>query len=343
MIRYAVVGTGPISRQFVDAATHQGDWRLRGVLGSSPARAQKFLSTLHVVPAEAVAHGSVAELAKSRDVDVVYVASPNSMHFSVTCEVLASGKHVIVEKPAFSTLQEWMKACEIADSRGVLLLEAARHIYEDNYQILRSAVSALGAVTGASFVFRQYSSRFQAHLAGARPKVFSAEYSGGAMADLGVYQLYAAVDWFGVPDKAEYQARILDTGADAEGVAVLRYPDFDVSLAVSKVQSSRQDNEVYGQEGEVLSFNNVAAVKWLRWSGPAGGSDSAAPLSPVASNPLSPEVKHFTRRLLAYPAEPMESPYTHDRLRKLGADVIAVSERLRRSAGVVFPADLHIG
>jgi predicted dehydrogenase len=344
MIRYAVVGTGPISRQFVNAATDHGGWRLRGVLGSSHARGQQeFLSSLHVVPAEAVAHGSLAELAKSRDVDVVYVASPNSLHFSVTCEALAHGKHVIVEKPAFSTLQEWMEACEIADSRGVLLLEAARHIYEDNYQILSSAVSELGGVTGASLVFRQYSSRFQAYLAGARPKVFSAEYSGGALADLGVYQLYAAVDWFGVPDEARYHARILDTGADAEGVAVLRYPDFDVSLAVSKVQSSRQDNEVYGRESEVLSFNNVAGIEWLRWSRPAGGADSAGPLRPVAGNPLSPEVNQFTRRLLAYPAEPLESPYTHDRLRKLGADVIAVSERLRRSAGVVFPADLRMG
>ena len=88
---------------------------------------------------------------------------------------------------------------------------------------------------------------------------------------------------------------------------------------------------------------NVAAIEWPRRSRPAGGADSAGPLRPVARNPLSPEVNHFTRRLLAYPAEPLESPYTHDRLRKLGADVIAVSERLRRSAGVVFPADLRMG
>ena len=152
------------------------------------------------------------------------------------------------------------------------------------------------------------------------------------MADLGGSQLYAAVDWFGVPNEASYHARILDTGADAEGVAVLRYPGFDVSLAVSKAQSSRQDNEVYGREGEVLSFNNVAAVEWLRRSRPADGGDSAGPLRPVARNPLSPEVDHFTRRLLAYPAEPLEPPYTHDWLRKRGADVIALNERLRRSA-----------
>ena len=71
--------------------------------------------------------------------------------------------------------------------------------------------------------------------------------------------------------------------------------------------------------------------------------DSAGQLCPVARNPLSPEVNHFTQMLRAYPAEPLESPYTHDRLRNLGTNVIAVSERLRRSAGVVFPTDLRMG
>jgi predicted dehydrogenase len=343
MIRYAVVGTGPISRQFIDAATDQGGWSLRGVLGSSRARGQEFLSSQHVVAADAVAHGSLADLATRGDVDVVYVASPNSLHFSVACEVLTHGTHVIVEKPAFSTSQEWARAYEIADRCGVLLLEAARHIYEDNYAILRTAVAELGGVTGASLIFRQYSSRFSAFLAGARPRVFSAQYSGGAMADLGVYQLYAAVDWFGMPEEVSYHARILDTGADAEGVAVLRYPDFDVSLEVSKVQASQQSNEVYGREGEALAFNNVQTVEWLRRSGTGGGEHTARQLCPVATNPLSFEVQDFTRRLLAYPAEPPESPYTYPQLRKLGADVIATSERLRRCAGVVFPADLGLG
>ena len=233
-------------------------------------------------------------------------------------------------------------AHQIADRKGVLLLEAARHIYEENYQILRSAVSGLDGVRGASLVFRQFSSRFPAYLTGARPRIFTAEYSGGAMADLGVYQLYAAVDWFGVPEDARYHARLLDTGADAEGIAILKYPDFDVSLALSKVQASRQDNEVYGRAGEVLAFNNVAAVEWLQRSRPRV-EDSVTPLRHVASNALSPEVDQFTRRLLAYPEEPHGSPYTYDQIRKLGADVIALSERLRRSAGVAFTADLGTG
>lgn len=337
MIRFGIVGTGWISRRFTEAAYQQGQWRLCGVLGSSTERAAEFLTTLPADAWAAVAHRSLDDLARS-DVDVVYVATPNSLHFPVAVELLEHGKHVIVEKPAFSTSAEWTTAFETADRHGVLLLEAARHLYEDNYRTLRAAVLDLEAVTGASLVFRQHSSQFPAHLAGRRPRIFSAEFSGGALVDLGVYQLYAIVDWFGVPRDAWYKARILDTGADSDGVGVLRYPDFDVTFAISKAHGTDQPNEVYGPRGEVLAFNNVAGVEWLRRSSPPDAAQVVA-LAPPAANMLAPEVRHLTRRLLAFPEEPQETPYSYQELRKLGADVIALSEQLRRSAGVVFPAD----
>ncbi len=335
MLRYAVIGTSRIARQFAEAAAAQGSWQLTGVLGSAPARGREFCSSLGAPPEVAV-HPDLADLLRAEP-DVVYVATPNGLHAEAAGRILERGIHAVVEKPAFTTVREWETAQGIADRAGVLLLEAARHVYEDNYLALRSAVAELGPVTGASLVFRQYSSRWPAYLAGERPRVFSAAHSGGALVDLGVYQLYAAIDWFGVPEEAQYRARLLPTGADAEGVALLRYADFDVSLAVSKVHTSGQRNEVYGEGGQLLAFDNVASVAWLRHESPAGDRD--LPLGPPAANPLAPEAEHLARRLLAHPQEPVDAPYSSARLREWGHQVVQVSDRLRRSAGIVFPAD----
>ncbi|HEX7662673.1 MAG TPA: Gfo/Idh/MocA family oxidoreductase [Pseudonocardiaceae bacterium] len=340
MINYAVVGTGPISRQFVEAAHAQGDWRLRGVLGSSHERGRDFSASLPFQDDGTVVYRDSDELAGSGDVDVVYVATPNSLHARMAERMASHHKHVIVEKPAFSNSAEWVRVCHAADAGGVLMLEAARHLYEPNYQALRGAVAGLGEISGASLVFRQYSSRYPSYLAGGRPRILTAEFSGGAMADLGVYQLYAVVDWFGMPREARYYARILDTGADAGGHAVLRYSGFDVTLAVSKTQASHQPCEVYGSHGEVLAFNNVAGIAWVTLSRDARGHAVALDgVGPVATNPLAHEVEHLSRRLEAFPDEPDRAPYSYERLRMLGADVATLSERLRHSAGVVFPAD----
>lgn len=335
MLRFAVIGTSGIAGQFVEAAAAQGAWLLSGVLGSSPARGGEYLSSIGA-SADVAVYDGVPDLLRDAP-DVVYIASPNGLHFDAACRALAHGTHVIVEKPAFTTAGEWARAHEIAEQSGVLLLEAARHIYEDNYLALRAAVHELGAVTGASLAFRQFSSRWPAYLAGGRPRVFSAAHAGGALVDLGVYQLYAALDWFGVPDEAHYAARLLPTGADAAGVAILRYDRFDVTLAISKVHASGQHDEIYGEDAHVLAFNNVADVEWARQESPT--TRLAVPLRPLAKNKLTYEVEHFTRRLLAYPHEPAGSPYTYARLREWGHQVAQLTERLRHSAGIVFPAD----
>lgn len=332
-----MIGTSGIARQFVAAATAQGDWSFVGVLGSAASRGREFCASLG---APAAAYDDVAGLLRDGP-DVVYVASPNGLHLAAAREVLAHGIHAVVEKPAFSTVREWETAHDLAERSGVLLLEAARHIYEDNYLALRSAVAGLGPVTGAALAFRQYSSRWPAYLAGERPRVFSAAHAGGALVDLGVYQLYATIDWFGVPDEALYRTRLLETGADAAGVAILSYAGFDVTLAVSKVHASRQRNEVYGEGGQVLAFNNIASVEWLRQESPTGGRD--LPLGPLEDNPLAPEVEHLTRRLLAHPYEPADAPYTYARLTEWGHEVVRLSDRLRRSAGIAFPADRALG
>lgn len=334
MLRYAVIGTSGIARQFVDAAAAQGDWSLVGVLGSTASRGREFC--LSTGSPSAASYQNITGLLDDGP-DVVYVASPNGLHLAAACAIIGRGTHVVVEKPAFTTAAEWETAHELADKSGVLLLEAARHIYEDNYLALRSAVARLGAVTGAALAFRQYSSRWPAYLAGEHPRVFSAADSGGALVDLGVYQLYAAIDWFGVPDDVSYQARLLETGADAAGVAVLGYAGFDVTVAVSKVHATGQRNEVYGPDGEVLAFNNVAGVAWLRQESPSRRRE--LPLQPLDSNPLAPEVRHLARRLMAHPHEPADAPYTYAQLTGWGHEVIRLSDRLRRSAGIEFPAD----
>ena len=339
MISFAVLGTSAIVRQFVDAAIAQG-WTLSAVIGSRHDSAAAFIARLGDAAADATAFGDVeSAVAASCRWDVVYIASPNSLHYDHVIAMIDAGTQVIVEKPAFSNRGEWMRAHEHAQRRGVLLIEAARHLFEPNYLALRDEVRRLDAVAGASLVFRQFSSRYPAYLAGQRPRVFTAEYSGGALADLGVYTLYAAIDWFGVPESATYAAHVLpDTGADAEGVAQLAYPGYLVNLSLSKAQASRQRNEVYGPDGSIVSFNSVAAVDVVEvWTRGAASPRSLA-LAPVPDNPLAPEVAAFTDIIEQYAATAHEST-TYERLRALGEQVITVSGWMRASAGVVFPAD----
>ncbi|RTK47929.1 gfo/Idh/MocA family oxidoreductase, partial [Enterococcus faecalis] len=89
---------------------------------------------------------------------------------------------------------------------------------------------------------------YDAVLAGEEPNIFSPHFSGGALADLGVYPVYAAVAWFGKPQDVHYFARKLPTGVDGIGTAVLRYADFDVTIQTGKIADSELRSEIYFED-----------------------------------------------------------------------------------------------
>ncbi|MDR8321251.1 gfo/Idh/MocA family oxidoreductase, partial [Acinetobacter baumannii] len=70
MIRFAVVGTNWITKQFVDAAHETGKYKLTAIYSRSLEQAQAFAKDY---PVEHL-FTSLDELAQSPDVDAVYIA-----------------------------------------------------------------------------------------------------------------------------------------------------------------------------------------------------------------------------------------------------------------------------
>ena len=91
MIRFAVVGTNWITKQFVDAAHETGKYKLTAIYSRSLEQAQAFANDY---PVEHL-YTSLEALAQSDAIDAVYIASPNSLHFPQTRLFLSHQKHVI--------------------------------------------------------------------------------------------------------------------------------------------------------------------------------------------------------------------------------------------------------
>lgn len=90
----AVVGTGFIGPVHVEALRRLGR-NVVGVLGSTPEKGSQAAQTLGL----SRAYGSYRELLDDPSVGVVHLASPNRHHFEQCKLALASGKHLVCEKP----------------------------------------------------------------------------------------------------------------------------------------------------------------------------------------------------------------------------------------------------
>ncbi|MGU3524709.1 Gfo/Idh/MocA family protein [Enterobacteriaceae bacterium C23F] len=324
MIRFAVIGTNWITRQFVDAAHETGSYKLTAVYSRSLEQAQAFASDYMVEHT----FTSLDEMAQSDVIDAVYIASPNSLHFPQTKLFLSHKKHVICEKPFASNITEAEEAIAIARENGVVLFEAFKTASLPNFVQLQQSLGKVGNLRKAFINYCQYSSRYQRYLDGENPNTFNPAFSNGSIMDIGFYCLASAVALWGEPQSVKATASLLASGVDAHGVAVLEYGDFSVTLQHSKVSDSVLPSEIQGEEGSLVveKISECQKVSFV----PRGGKAQDL-TQPQHINTMLYEAEVFARLVEA-------NEVNHPGL-EVSRITAKVATEIRRQTGVVFPAD----
>lgn len=110
MIRYAVIGTNFITDRFIGAAKECSKIQLHGVYSRDINRAREYADKYNAT----LTFGSLEELAECDEIDMVYIASPNSLHCEQSIRMLTSKKHVLCEKPIASNSEELRKMLQAA-------------------------------------------------------------------------------------------------------------------------------------------------------------------------------------------------------------------------------------
>ncbi|GHD96133.1 gfo/Idh/MocA family oxidoreductase [Pseudocitrobacter sp. RIT415] len=324
MIRFAVIGTNWITKQFVDAAHETGKYKLTAIYSRSLEQAQTFANDY---PVEHL-FTSLEAMAQSDAIDAVYIASPNSLHFPQTQLFLRHKKHVICEKPLASNLREVEAAIETARENQVVLFEAFKTASLPNFLLLQQSLSKVGKVRKALINYCQYSSRYQRYLDGENPNTFNPAFSNGSIMDIGFYCLASAVALWGEPHGVQASASLLESGVDAHGLVVLDYGDFSVTLQHSKVSDSVLPSEIQGEEGSLV-IEKISECQKVTFV-PRGGK--AQDLSqPQHINTMLYEAEVFARLVET-------NEVNHPGL-AVSRTTAKLQTEIRRQTGVTFPAD----
>lgn len=318
MIRIATVGTSVITDAFIGAASRTPGIEVAAVSSRDAAKARAYADRLGVAESYA---GLDALLADPR-IDAVYVGSPNSAHGGQVAAAIEAGKHVLVEKPAVATAEEWDDLVERSRAAGVVLLEAMRTAYDPGIVALREWIATLGVLRRASFHYAKRSSRYDAVLAGETPNIFDPAMGGGALADLGVYGVHAAVLLFGEPLRVSASSVPIATGADGAGLAVLEYPGLVVDVGYSKITSAARPSEIQGEDATLL-IDHLASPRRLTRIGLDGAEETWG--SDAAVDVLDGEVARFVELAEGAAVPDEDQARTSLTLRTL--------ERIRRAAG----------
>lgn len=247
MIKFGVIGTGWIAEEFVKGAQLVPDLKFSAVYSRTEEKGKAFSEPF----GGARIYTDINDFAES-DIDAVYIASPNSLHYSQSKLMLESGKHVLCEKPITVTPDEFRELCALAAEKHLVYTEAIMYLHLPMRKVLLDAVRKIGKITSAHFDFSQLSSKYAALKRGELPNIFNPCFATGCLMDLGIYCIYPALELFGMPDKITASSGFLNTGADGYGTAIFDYADKQVTLTYSKVGQGRCGSMICGDEGTIV-------------------------------------------------------------------------------------------
>lgn len=191
------------------------------------------------------------EMLADPELDIVYIATPNSLHFSQAKAVLLAGKHVLCEKPFVPTAAEADELIALAEQKHLLLFEAITTAYHPNYARIRQQLAQIGDVRVVTCTYCQYSSRYQALLDGKNPPVFDPAFCGGALMDINLYNIHFVTGLFGAPQAVHYYANRWPNGVDVSGILVLEYPGFVCQCIGAKDCAGQNGVQILGTEGSI--------------------------------------------------------------------------------------------
>ena len=247
MMRIGTVGTNFIVDGFFDAISRTENAEVVVIYSRAEETAQAFAAKHNLTKW----HTDREAFLNDPEIDVVYVASPNSLHYQWSLDALNSGKGVICEKPFVATHTQCEVLRNLAQEKGLFLVEAITIPHLPNFKLLRNHLDRIGRLKLVQLNFSQYSSKHKAFLEGKNPNVFNPVFAGGALMDINYYNLRFMLDLFGEPDEIHYFANLAENGIDTSGVLTMRYPGFVAEGVGAKDSRSENLVQIQGEKGYI--------------------------------------------------------------------------------------------
>ncbi|MDB6026604.1 MAG: oxidoreductase domain protein [Verrucomicrobiales bacterium] len=214
-VRWGILGTGNIARKFADDLRTLPDARIVAVGSRSKSKAETFGAAFDIPHC----HGTPEALATDPEVDCVYVATPHPFHHGNALLCLNAGKAVLCEKPFTINAQQAAEVIQTAQRKKVLLMEAMWTrcfplMIKFRELLAKKVIGDLQLLT-ADFGFR---AEFDP-----KSRLFDPHLGGGALLDIGVYQVSLDSMVFGEPTGISGTAVLGETTVDEQASITLKF------------------------------------------------------------------------------------------------------------------------
>jgi dihydrodiol dehydrogenase / D-xylose 1-dehydrogenase (NADP) len=205
-------------------------------------------------------YSTLEEMVADSVIDIVYISSPNQLHYPQAKLALEAGKAILCEKPFTLNARQLAELIEIARRRKVFLMEAMWIRYLPVILKLRELLDnrAIGEIKLARAAF---------HLdlpINPSGRIYNPELGGGSLLDLGIYPIsFVSMLLGGAPEEIVSLAQMTETGVDAHFGAVFHYHSGAMASVSAGIDGQHvEDVVIQGTRGKIV----VLGHRWWKLS-----------------------------------------------------------------------------
>lgn len=320
--KWGILAPGKMAAKFTNGLKTLANAELYAVGSRDIERAKKFATEHHFKKY----YGSYEELAGDPDVDVIYIASPHSHHHDQTILCLKNRKAVLCEKAFALNSHEVEDMITEARHRKVFLMEALwppfQPFYKKALDIVKSGI--LGKIIHQHAYFSFIPPYDQAD------RKFNIALGGGSLPDIGIYPVIDALTFMGVPDEIKATALFGETGSEESISTIFKYNNGQMGTLYSSYRTNTGIGcELLCEKGNLTASRgrdmNQRVILNMH-----GKEKETFVFSPPALGyhwEAEEVMKCLEKGLTESPVVPLS----------FSRDLINTLDRIRHSAGIVFP------
>lgn len=267
-INWGIIGLGSIASQFAKGFKYVDNAKLLAIASKTTSKLKKFQEDFNI--SNSYSFDNYESLIENDEIDIVYIAVPNSLHHEWIVKCLKNGKKVLVEKPAT------INSLEIEDIKNnyinneTFFNEAFMYLYHPQTKKILELIKSgeIGKLISMETAFGHNILTKKNFLGFKKKKkinpdnrIHNKKLGGGVILDLGCYPVSFSMLIASLVSKINYdKVKIINkkkevgsTGVDVDAnMEIVFENNFKSKIASSFTQNLGNETKIFGSNGEII-------------------------------------------------------------------------------------------
>ena len=243
-IRWGIIGPGKIARKFASDISHAEFAELSAIASTSIDRAKAMADEFNIESY----YGEYYQLYNDNNIDAVYIATPNNLHFRNSMDAMLQGKAVLCEKPLTCNSKDTGKLIKFAQKNEIYLMEAMWTYFLPAIIKAKQWIDK-GLIGDIKHIKADFG--FKANY-NPESRIFNPQLGGGSILDIGIYPI--ALAWYIIrkdPAKINRFIKYSPSGVDMDVVMHFKYDGQVAQLGSSFEVDLPNHAIIVGTEGYI--------------------------------------------------------------------------------------------